>query len=162
MNRQVVVRSPPLNRRTPLLPEKSAANGRDRRRIGEVAGRTAAECTAVCCCCPCTVVNLLVLALYKVPVGICRRAWAKRRMRRQLLAKRNGLLQQRPAGPDACRSTVEELEAELRRVKEGKIDGGNGGGDAAFGAVDFPEEEMWDRFYNTGFWRSPSQRESCP
>lgn len=21
------------------------------------------------------------------------------------------------------------------------------------------EKEMWDRFYSTGFWRSPSQRE---
>lgn len=157
MNRQIMAASPgAANRRTPLLPEKPAAS---RRGIGEVAGGTTAECAAVCCCCPCSVVNLLVLALYKVPAGIWRRVWARRRKRSA--SGRDGLLQKRPSGPEGRpRPTVEELEKELKRVKgEEKIDGG-GGGDGALGTVDFLEEEMWDGFYTTGFWRSPTHRES--
>ncbi|KAG2272253.1 hypothetical protein Bca52824_066808 [Brassica carinata] len=33
----------------------------------EFCGGTTASCAAVCCCCPCGLVNLLVLAIYKVP-----------------------------------------------------------------------------------------------
>ena len=164
---QVVLRSLPMNRRTPLLlSEKStsrAAIPREKRRIGELAGGTAAECAAVCCCFPCALMNFLVLAVYKVPTGLCRKAWAKRK-KRQRLAKMKGLLQQKrssgPGGP-----TREELEVKWKRVKEAaleeeKINGGGVSADGGSGTVDFlEEEEMWERFYGTGFWRSPSQRE---
>lgn len=169
MNRQVVLRSPTINRRTPLLSEKppiprASISPREKRRLGEVAGGTAAECAAVCCCCPCALMNVLVLALYKVPTGLCRKAWAKRKKRQRLAKMRKGLLQQkRPSGP--LGPTREELEAELKRVKDGALEeekingGGCDGAAAASGTVDFLDEEMWDRFYGTGFWRSPSQRE---
>ncbi|KAF4371048.1 hypothetical protein CsatB_028424 [Cannabis sativa] len=163
MNRQVVQRSPQKNRRTPLLtkrPPLRAPITREKRRIGELAGGTAAECAAVCCCFPCALMNLLVLAVYKVPAGLCRKAWAKRK-KRQRLAKM-GLLPQRPSGPSGL--TRDELEAEIKRVKEASLEqdkiNGGGSNQGATSTVDLLEEEMWERFYGAGFWRSPSQREN--
>ncbi|GFQ07771.1 hypothetical protein PHJA_002921100, partial [Phtheirospermum japonicum] len=51
-------------------------------RFAEVAGGTAAECAAVCCCCPCGLVDLLVLAVYKLPAGLCPEGAEKKRPRR--------------------------------------------------------------------------------
>ncbi|KAB8709318.1 hypothetical protein FH972_026398 [Carpinus fangiana] len=62
MSREVLLRSLVASRRQPTLAEKA----KDRRRIREVAGGTAAECPAICCC-PCSVMKLLILAVYKVP-----------------------------------------------------------------------------------------------
>ncbi|XP_062082502.1 uncharacterized protein LOC133788882 [Humulus lupulus] len=162
MNRQVVQRSQQKNRPTPLLSDRSPIQTlipREKRRIGEMAGGTAAECAAVCCCFPCALMNLLVLAVYKVPAGLCRKAWAKRK-KRQRLAKM-GLLPQRPSGPGGL--ARDELEAEIKRVKDAaleqdKINGG-GGNQGATSTIDLLEEEMWERFYGSGFWRSPSQKE---
>ncbi|GLT96337.1 hypothetical protein SLE2022_139650 [Rubroshorea leprosula] len=53
-------------------------------RFAEVCGGTVAECTAVCCCCPCGIVELLMLAIYKVPAGLCRRALRYKRQQRLL------------------------------------------------------------------------------
>ncbi|XP_021278823.1 uncharacterized protein LOC110412582 [Herrania umbratica] len=150
MTRQVLIRSPPLTRRQPFLLSEDQKTARKGKKFGEVAGGTAAECAAVCCCCPCTVMELLVLGLYKVPTGLCRKAW-KRRKRQRLTKKNQGLLGQSKAGP-----TREELEAELDRMVE-KV--GQDGNDESKGAVDL-EKEMWNRFYGTGFWRSPSQRDT--
>ncbi|KAJ0027761.1 hypothetical protein Pint_36218 [Pistacia integerrima] len=148
MSRQVLLRSPSVNRRQPLLhkskTEAAAATTRSSS-FAEVAGGTAGKCAAVCCCCPCGLVNLLVLAIYKVPAGLC-----KKRLKR---SRKNGLLKK-----DFCRlvkktnvnaavhpvqnfSEViksEEAEKELMKL----------------------EKEMWERFYSTGFWRSTSQREA--
>ncbi|POO01401.1 hypothetical protein TorRG33x02_027080 [Trema orientale] len=164
MNRLVVQRSPLLSEKSPIR----APIFKEKRRIGELAGGTAAECAAVCCCFPCALMNFVVLAVYKVPTELCRKAWAKRKKRQRSAKMKKGLLllQQRPNGPGDG-SVREELEAEWKRVKEAaleeeKINGGGGGGgcgDGAPGTVDFLDEEMWDRFYGTGFWRSPSQRE---
>nr|POE82057.1 hypothetical protein CFP56_41826 [Quercus suber] len=60
----------------PLLSEK----GKERQRIAEEVGRTTAECTAICCCCPCSLLNLVILALYKVPTGLCKKAWKRCRL----------------------------------------------------------------------------------
>ncbi|XP_030469986.1 uncharacterized protein LOC115688324 [Syzygium oleosum] len=38
-----------------------------------------ADCAAVCCCCPCAVVNLLALALVRVPYMVWRRCLARRK-----------------------------------------------------------------------------------
>ena len=58
-------------RRQPLLTNQASLASCQ---IAEVAGGTAAECAAVCCCCPCGLMNLLYLAIYKVPSTLCRRA----------------------------------------------------------------------------------------
>lgn len=64
----------------------------ERRKVGEVAGGAAAECAAICCCCPCAVVKFVVLAVYRVPAAVCKKAW-KQSKRRRFVAKRHGLLE---------------------------------------------------------------------
>ncbi|WMV56243.1 hypothetical protein MTR67_049628 [Solanum verrucosum] len=44
----------------------------------------------VCCCCPCTVLHFLLLALYKVPTGLCRKAWRNKK-RKKVLKKKNNI-----------------------------------------------------------------------
>lgn len=156
-------RSSPAVRRTPLLADSSPAPKgtlREKRQFREVAGGTTAECAAVCCCCPFTVMNLLITVVYRVPAGLCRKAFAKK-SKRHLMPRKKGLLQ-RPGEPD---ERTRELEAELKRVKEEEnITAGAGAASRRVDGLpetgDFKEQEMWDRFYGTGFWRSPSQRES--
>ncbi|XP_015873154.3 uncharacterized protein LOC107410258 [Ziziphus jujuba] len=169
MGGQVVLRSSPAIRRTPLLMVNSptTVTPRDKRQFREVAGGTTAECAAVCCCCPCAVLDLLVTVIYRVPFGVCRKAW-NRTTKRHRCAPKKGLLR-RPSSPEE-HHTREELEAELKRVKEAakkeeNIAAGAVAGPGAGGEVvppetgNFSEKEMWDRFYGTGFWRSQSQRE---
>ncbi|KAL9333041.1 hypothetical protein Peur_073180 [Populus x canadensis] len=120
--------------------------------FGEVAGGTA----AVCCCCPCTVINLLVLAVYKVPACLCKKAKTRHRLRKKKQKERS-LLSTSSGG-----SREEELQSEKKAtevVEKGKCcDHHDHNHDEETEAVDL-EKQMWDQFYNTGFWRSPSQRE---
>lgn len=164
MTRQIVLRHPSsVNRRQPLLANKSSrfssscavvGGGGGGRGIGEVVGGTTAECAAVCCCCPCALVNFLVLTMYKLPAGLCRKALQEKRRRR--LTKK-GLLPQRSCRCDCgCDDTelqihpiaVDMSPAADKQVKSLQTDKD----------VLKLEKEMWDRFYATGFWRSPSQR----
>ncbi|KAK9715934.1 hypothetical protein RND81_06G199600 [Saponaria officinalis] len=135
-------------RQQPLLGSSS------RGRVAEVAGGTAAECVAVWCCCPCTVVNLVVTAVYKLPAGICRKAMRKRRRQRMM---KEGLLPL-PLSAASSRGSgyggwdVEEFLTEEVAVVV------VGGGEVDSELIEL-EKEMWSKFYSTGFWRSPSQRE---
>ncbi|KAD7479760.1 hypothetical protein E3N88_02896 [Mikania micrantha] len=49
-----------------------------------MAGGTTAECAAVVCCFPCTVFHVILMAVYKVPAGLYRKAVRKKRHRRLL------------------------------------------------------------------------------
>ncbi|KAK6926485.1 hypothetical protein RJ641_008204 [Dillenia turbinata] len=116
-----------------------------RKRVGEVAGGATAECAAICCCCPFTVMNLLVLAMYKVPKGLCKKAWIKRQKRQRTRRQQAGGGSTTPCLADqeaaeTVRGDVEKSEA-LSKNEEDDL-----------------EKEMWNRFL--GFWRSPSQREA--
>ncbi|KAL8517611.1 hypothetical protein ACS0TY_015747 [Phlomoides rotata] len=152
MTKQIVLRptSSAVVRRQPLLENSDYASMHSVRRVSmaELAGGTTADCAAVCCCCPCGLVNLVVLAVYKVPAGLCRKALRRKRHRR--LMKKGGLPPRRcgcdeeffELHPVASHiSMVSALESlpEDREVIE-------------------LEKEMWDKFYGAGFWRSPSQR----
>ncbi|XP_062004335.1 uncharacterized protein LOC133721669 [Rosa rugosa] len=146
------------NRRRPLL-KTHVTDCKDR--VAEVAGGTAAECAAVCCCCPCGLVNLLVLVIYKVPVRLCRRVMRKNR--RQRLIKK-GLLPPRhvqcTCGCDGLELQFhpvgfESLTSEFKAVQKLVMEEESSDED-----VIQLEKEMWDRFYGTGFWRSPTQRET--
>ncbi|XP_010248041.1 PREDICTED: uncharacterized protein LOC104590965 [Nelumbo nucifera] len=113
-------------------------------RCAEIAGRTAADCAVICCCCPCGLVNLLVLAVYKVPTGLCRRA----------LRKHKKLKQRR-----RCSCGRDETEMQIHRVSFETLVADNSENselidDREVGQL---EKEMLERFHNTGFWRSPSQ-----
>ncbi|CAL0333938.1 unnamed protein product [Lupinus luteus] len=143
------------------MPRKSIAPVQRTRRVGEMAGGTAAECAAVCCCCPCAMVHFAVLALYTVPKGLLKKAVMKKRSKRQRSLEENTnnnknknknnvvvfsqQKQQRIVNIDNVilvgPTTVEEYMA--KEVTE---------------AVAL-ENEMWARFAGTGFWRSESQRE---
>ncbi|KAF3603110.1 hypothetical protein F2Q69_00038718 [Brassica cretica] len=115
----------------------------------EFCGGTTASCAAIWCCCPCGIVNLVVLAVYKVPRGICRRAIRSRR-RKQLV--KNGILPPLPSDGKGERvQKAAAVAAELTTDEET---------DEEDEAVLALEKEMWNRFYGAGFWRSPSQRES--
>ncbi|KAK7375208.1 hypothetical protein VNO78_35901 [Psophocarpus tetragonolobus] len=124
---------------------------RKRRRASEVAGNATAECAAVCCCLPCTVMDLLLLAAYKLPAGLVKKAIRKRK-RRLLQKKKNktqALLDHGPVNRDnhglGLGPTLEEYLAKEAAAEE-KLE-----------ALRL-EEEMWAQFNSTGFWRSASQR----
>ncbi|CAN1233866.1 hypothetical protein LINPERPRIM_LOCUS4033 [Linum perenne] len=72
---------PPRHRRSYSASEASCCSSS----FGELAGGTTAKCAAIACCCPCGLANLLFLTIYKVPVGLCRKAL--RRKRRKHLTK---------------------------------------------------------------------------
>ncbi|XP_076897425.1 uncharacterized protein LOC143550704 [Bidens hawaiensis] len=132
-----------MERREFLLePDESLS----RHRLAEVAGGTTAECAAVVCCFPCTVVHFIVLAVYKVPAGLYRKAVNKKR-RRQLI-KKGMLIETGQGGVGAANGVVHDATAERFMTKSMESDD------------DFIEleNEMWDKFYGTGFFRSLSQR----
>ncbi|XVE75833.1 hypothetical protein DITRI_Ditri12bG0123200 [Diplodiscus trichospermus] len=171
MSRQIVLRNPSsLYRRQPLLHSRSSScshpsnvddggsstrsSSRNSAKFGEFCGGATAECAAICCCCPCGLANLLVLAIYKVPAGLCRRALRQKRLRK---LQKKGLLQPRNhRGHCACDDS--ELQIHPVVCLEDFFLDVEVSEEAEKAAVEL-EEEMWQRFYGTGFWRSPSQRE---
>ncbi|KAG6417236.1 hypothetical protein SASPL_119389 [Salvia splendens] len=108
-------------------------------RRGSRMGETAGECAAVCCCCPCAMVHLLILAVFRLPRGLWRKMLLRKKKRRKSLEA---------AADERRRSdSIGGDEAE-----EEEEDGGNEND-----VVDW-DNEVWDRFYGAGFWRSASQR----
>ncbi|XP_061360337.1 uncharacterized protein LOC133304337 [Gastrolobium bilobum] len=134
---QVLLRPAQVSRRHPP---------RERRRVGEVAGNATAECAAVCCCIPCTVMDMVVLAAYKVPAGLLKKAMHKRKRRLQK-KKTEKLLDQRPSSVESGNigPTLEEQLAKEVKAEKAEPVG--------------LEEQMWAQFSGTGFWRSSSQRQ---
>ncbi|KAJ4840083.1 hypothetical protein Tsubulata_009895 [Turnera subulata] len=132
--------------------------------FGEVAGGATAECAAICCCCPCGLANFLFLTIYKVPAGLCRRA-LRRKRRKQLIKK--GLLQPTPR----CRCGCDDTGIQIHPIGHFDRSDGEEEDTDEEEEEDHPdkvkareemlrlEQEMWETFYGTGFWRSPSQRE---
>ena len=99
--------------------------------------------------------NLLILTVYKVPKGLCRKAWAHTKKKRRCVAQKKGLLQPRPnglAGGGLCRDDVDAK-------RDADDDGKEKKSDAESEVTDLLEKEMWARFDEAGFWRSASQRE---
>ncbi|XP_057438952.1 uncharacterized protein LOC130730839 [Lotus japonicus] len=143
-------------RRQPLLKSQSSS-----KRVGEVVGSTTAECVAVCCCCPCGIANILLLAIYKVPAGLCRNMLKKRRRRRVI---KEGTPLAPPRRRQCSCGTCDDMSGPLRihpmcandasDIK--RLHAPEPDNDDALAL----EKEMWERFYNTGFWRSSSRRES--
>ena len=146
MSNTVMFRPTLSNPRQTLIPSKSVSGTV---RFAEVAGGTTAECAAVFCCCPCIAVNFLILAIYKVPAGLCRRV-LRIKHRQSVKNKKaihparlgrfpGGILDDADVQVITMEKTVYSEEAERKVVEL--------------------EKEMWDVFYSTGFWRSPSQRD---
>ncbi|KAG4183802.1 hypothetical protein ERO13_A09G132300v2 [Gossypium hirsutum] len=178
MSRQIIFRTPTsVQRRQPLLQSGSSSNSfcssstddggssssttrsssRNSAKFGEFCGGTTAECAVICCCCPCTIANLLVLAFYKVPAGLCRRAL---RLKRRRKLREKGLLQPKNHRPHCGIEDNSELQIHTVVVEDFFPD--VEATEEAEKAVMELEKEMWQRFYGTGFWKSPSQREGEP
>ncbi|KAG6433140.1 hypothetical protein SASPL_104748 [Salvia splendens] len=127
-------------RRQPLLTtssETSSDCGVRRSKRASRMGETAGECAAVCCCCPCTMVHLLILTVFRLPRGL----WRKKKKRKMLLRKNRRNSEQEAANQPRSNSLVFRGGAEIEND-----------------VVDWDNDGMWDRFYGSGFWRSSSQR----
>ncbi|KAE9612422.1 hypothetical protein Lal_00039712 [Lupinus albus] len=165
MSKKILIRSrSSCNRRQPLL-QRSNSCRRTRTRLGEAVGGTA----AVCCCCPAVVANVMILAIYKVPASLCRRAMEKKKKHKQKrlrnlhsTVEKEGLVQNKRSCTCGCRDDIsirgypkcdnvdDIANARSQTVVEQEEEK----------EVIELEEEMWARFSTTGFWRSPSQRDS--
>nr|GMD21388.1 uncharacterized protein LOC109191620 [Ipomoea batatas] len=134
--------------------ESRARSGRRRahRPVGEFAGGTAAECAMVCCCCPCAVLDFLVLAFYRVPVGLCRKAWRRRKQKR-LVKKRRKMEE---GGAATVPATTGSPTQPQPAAPIGEGEGSRR--PKTSNSIDF-DREMWRRFNGHGFWRSPSERD---
>ncbi|KAG9441373.1 hypothetical protein H6P81_017227 [Aristolochia fimbriata] len=149
MTRGLVIRDrpTPVRRRTLSASYAQPSTGS---KIAETAGNTAAECAAVCCCCPCGLLDLVVTTFVKLPGGLCHRAIRNSRRRRRAKRIGQGGALRRP-----------EMEEESDRRMIFPID------DIVPWSPDRSpsivvlevENEMWTKFYNNGFWRSISERE---
>ncbi|KAJ9184602.1 hypothetical protein P3X46_004314 [Hevea brasiliensis] len=148
-----------LDKGRPLLQRhvrSNSTNSCHSGRFAELAGGTTAECAAICCCCPCVLVNLLYLTICKVPAGLCRRA-LRRKRRNQLI--KQGLLpartNRRHCGFDDTDILIHQSPS-MHELVEFRSDSEASDEEEEMMKL---EKEMWETFYNTGFWRSPSQKE---
>jgi len=149
------------HRRQPLLQQsKNSLRAGTSTRLGEAVGGTA----AVCCCAPCAVANIVYLAIYKVPATLCLRALKKRRQRhrRRIQASGEGMFPAKRRCTCGCcddvvgarvHPTCSDDDETYRGVKSESL----GVQEEDKDVVEL-EKEMWDTFYETGFWRSSSQR----
>ncbi|CAH8321731.1 unnamed protein product [Eruca vesicaria subsp. sativa] len=128
----------------------------------EFCGGTTADFAALCCCGPCSVVSLVVLAVYKVPRGLCRRAIRCLR-RRRLGKKENGDCERKLSKVGSSKFAVHPVESKddegLDKLAMELNDGGEEKEEDE--EVVALEKEMWNRFYSGGFWRSLSQAETA-
>ncbi|MED6147979.1 hypothetical protein PIB30_048899 [Stylosanthes scabra] len=160
-SKKIVLRSAPsMTRRQPLLLQESSSSTSSA--VGEVVGGTAAECMAVCCCCPCGLAfNVLLLALYKLPFGLCRRMIRGIRQRKKGLLPHPAARRRLQCKCGCCDvgglRMIEPMcandENDMKAVQYSSFL------EADKETVDL-ENEMWDKFYGAGFWRSSSRRDS--
>ncbi|KAL1821193.1 hypothetical protein ACET3Z_016062 [Daucus carota] len=135
-----------------LLSSSHAHSPRGNRRFNEVAGGTTAEIAAIACCAPFSIADLLVLAVYKVPTGLCRKALREKRQRR--LMRKGSLLVPLRGHDHTCDcGHCYDMDAEFQTgdpviMAEAMENDGD---------MKQLEKEMWEQFYGTGFWRSHSR-----
>ena len=123
-------------------------SSRKHKHVGEVVGGTTAEMAAVCCCFPIAVVDFVVLTMYKVPAGLARNAMRRSKSQRSFVMKRSDSISSVGSLGDSELSMHPAVIAAAERFMKPEVDK-----DAVA-----MENEMWDKFYESGFWRSPSGR----
>ncbi|OVA16220.1 hypothetical protein BVC80_603g1 [Macleaya cordata] len=170
MTRQIEHESSVTDRHQALIQKQKSPTTENKIRFGEVAGGTTAECAAICCCCPCGLMNLLILVIYKLPAGIFRKA-LKIRKKRKKKKKNKRLLGLKNSGPwtHNCDCSCYEAELQVQKkvdssvvvVNESSSSSSSSSSSAENNKLSKEvlelEEEMWYRFHGAGFWRSPSQ-----
>nr|DAD29025.1 TPA_asm: hypothetical protein HUJ06_030493 [Nelumbo nucifera] len=103
----------------------------------EAIGTATADCAVLCCCCPCGFVNLILMALYKIPAGLCRKAFRKRRKK---LPYWRGYTR----SPDIDEMPIRSETDNLHRSEDEKWDAQL-------------DKEIETIFGNSGFWRRESR-----
>ncbi|XP_074373618.1 uncharacterized protein LOC141713962 [Apium graveolens] len=154
---QSLLDSSSADRRQMLLPEQelwsSSPHARhNNRRFNEVVGGTTADIAAVACA-PLGIADLVLLAVYKVPTGLCRKAIRQKR-RRRLMKK--GSLNLPFVGHDQmcyC-SYCDGMESEFQTEDPVMMAEAMEKDDDLMQL----EKEMWDKFHGAGFWRSNSAK----
>ncbi|CAA2985994.1 uncharacterized protein LOC111388778 [Olea europaea var. sylvestris] len=158
-----------LTRRQPLLITTPKTNGGSNRNDengdgdgshrGSRIGETAGECAAVCCCCPCAMMHLLVLAIYRLPKRLCKKAWREKKGKQLLKKKRknSSLEEKENQRKIRTRSHMNMFGFDSDYDDEPTSDGRDYRNSEKNEAIDW-DKEMWNRFDEAGFWRSASQR----
>ncbi|XP_039000402.1 uncharacterized protein LOC120126218 [Hibiscus syriacus] len=142
--------SVPRRRSWPSLRSLSCSIVRCRRSssaFGEVCRRATAECAVICCCFPLETAKVLVLAIYKIPAGICSRAISKVQQRK--LRKKGSVEPCNRKGGCGC-GCDDDRDFQIQTVE--RVDSS----EESQKAVKELEKEMLKKFYGSGFWRSPS------
>ncbi|KAL2536013.1 hypothetical protein Fot_17404 [Forsythia ovata] len=159
-----LTRRQPLLITSPKIKDGSYRNdktGGDGSRRGSRMGETAGECAAVCCCCPCAMMHLLVLAIYRLPTGLCKKAWREKKRKRLLKKKRKNSSLEEKENQRKIRTTSRMnmfgFDSDYDDEDDESTDGEDYKNIDKNDAVDW-DKEMWDSFYEAGFWRSASQR----
>ncbi|RWW11950.1 hypothetical protein BHE74_00019082 [Ensete ventricosum] len=129
---------------------------KQRASLAEVAGATTAGFAALCCCCPCGLIHLLITVVLKLPLGLVRRALRLRRNRWAGSTRPKTGLWRPEAGVfrgddddfSLCHGVLlsrssfnEPYPAESPSPELAEL-----------------EREMLAKFHGAGFWRSLSQR----
>jgi len=163
MSKKVILPTVASHRRQPLLLQQSESYRKAGTRLmGEAVGGTA----AVCCCFSFGLANIIYLAIYKVPAKLCQEALRRKRRRRrrlQISMEEGAAIPSRPRCTCGC---CDDIVGAGRVYPLCSDDGSDVAVLRSRSSVEKDkevvelEEEMWERFYGSGFWRSPSQREN--
>ncbi|KAL5137394.1 hypothetical protein HKD37_10G027763 [Glycine soja] len=164
MSKKVILPTAASHRRQPLLLQQSESYRKAGTRVmGEAVGGTA----AVCCCFSFGLANIMYLAMYKVPAMLCQKALRrKQRSRRLLLFQTTEEAAAVPSRPRCTCGCCDDIISVGRVYPLCSNDGGDVAVLRSRSSVEKDKEvvelekEMWERFYGSGFWRSPSQREN--
>lgn len=146
-------------------------------RFAELAGGKTAECAAICCCCPCGLIGLVILAVVRLPAELCHRALRKRillwrsKKKTKLLGSSSewnsgsssGSGSDKESGRSSSRigSAFDEELAEFAGLGSAvvMVVGDSWPVRSPSAEVVQLEKDVWSKFCNSGFWRSLSQRE---
>ncbi|KAK8955041.1 hypothetical protein KSP39_PZI002882 [Platanthera zijinensis] len=133
-------------------------------RFAEIVGTTTAECAAICCCIPCGILNLVILATVKLPAFLCCRVGRKRAALRPSKKKPaiggSESVSVSNGSSKAGLSAGADDGAEFSRPRQRVVSGGSWPVRSPSVEVVEQEEKVWSKFSGSGFWRTPSQREA--
>ncbi|KAK8968580.1 hypothetical protein KSP40_PGU022231 [Platanthera guangdongensis] len=135
-------------------------------RFAEIVGTTTAECAAICCCIPCGILNLVILATVKLPAFLCCRVGRKRAALRPSKKKpaiggsESISVSFSDGSSKAGLSAGVDDGAEFSRPRQRIVSGGSWPVRSPSVEVVEQEEKVWSKFSGSGFWRTPSQREA--
>lgn len=122
-----------------------------------MAGGTAAGCAAVWCCVPCGVLDFLVLTAVRVPAGLCKKAIRKRK---RLCCLKN---QKNQIGNDVWVNDNYGSLMLVKSISDASLWPEMSMSDEFIRDMDKEmmamDEEMWEKFGDSGFWRSSSRKE---